>query len=161
MAINLIPLTLAHDEFILKLVNTRGWLRFIGDRKIHNTADAQAYIEKINKGPAFTYWVVTLKDEQAPAGIITFIRRDYLDYPDIGFAFLPEYAGKGHAFEAAQTVINDLIARKVTPHLLATTIAGNERSIALLTKLGFTEEKVLEVNGIPLLIYGRKLQEHG
>jgi ribosomal-protein-alanine N-acetyltransferase len=153
----LLPLTLAYDEFILQLVNTTGWLRFIGDRKIHNTADARAYIEKINNSPAFTYWVVIPNGKQEPAGIITFIQRDYLDYPDIGFAFLPEYAGQGYAFEAAQMVIDDLIGRQVTPHLLATTIAENVRSISLLTNLGFTPEKVLEVNGTELLIYGRGL----
>jgi [ribosomal protein S5]-alanine N-acetyltransferase len=155
--LTLAPLTTAHNVFILELVNTPGWLRFIGDRNVNNVADATAYIEKINNNPAITYWVVTPQQQQEPAGIITYIKRDYLDYPDIGFAFLPQYAGKGYALEAAAVVIDHLAANQVTPHLLATTIAENERSIGLLKKLGFTREKEMDVNGKPLLLFGQRL----
>ena len=34
-------------EFILRLVNTAGWLRFIGDRNIRTAEDARAYVQKI------------------------------------------------------------------------------------------------------------------
>jgi len=33
------------------------------------------------------------------------IKRDYLEHPDIGFAFLPEFTGKGFAFEIADATM--------------------------------------------------------
>ena len=43
-------------EFIHELVNTKGWLQFIGDRNIHSKEAAIAYIDKIKGMPNFYYW---------------------------------------------------------------------------------------------------------
>jgi ribosomal-protein-alanine N-acetyltransferase len=147
-------LTLADDEFILTLLNTPGWLRFIGDRNVRTAEDARAYINKINQNPAFTYWVVKLRYKQTPVGIITFIKRDYLEFPDIGFAFLPAYTKSGYAYEATSVILNYLSKGQLFDHLLAITIPGNIDSIKLLTKLGFELEKETETNGEKLLVYG-------
>ena len=39
-------LTINDHAFIRELVNTEGWLKFIGDRKIYSDEDAIAYIDK-------------------------------------------------------------------------------------------------------------------
>src|SRR5215218_4924840 len=76
--------------FILELVNTEGWLQFIGDRNIHSKDDAIRYIQKIDEAQNFTYWVVRTKETGAPPmGIVSFLKRDYLEHFDLGFAFLP------------------------------------------------------------------------
>jgi ribosomal-protein-alanine N-acetyltransferase len=149
----LTSLTVDKDEFILKLVNTQGWLRFIGDRNIHSANDAKDYISKINQNPIFKYWVVELLKEQIPIGIITFIKRDYLEFHDIGFAFLPEYAKSGYAFEATSVILNYLVGERITEQLLATTVPDNTNSIRLLTKLGFVENQEIEVDDKKLLVY--------
>ena len=146
-------LTLDNDEFILELVNTPGWLRFIGDRNIRSASDAKAYIDKINQNPNLKYWVVELLNGQIPIGIITFIKRDYLEFHDIGFAFLPKYAQSGYAFEATSVILNYLADERITEHLLATTVPDNTSSIRLLTRLGFVQEQVIEVNEEKLLVY--------
>ena len=52
--------------FIVELVNTPGWLRFIGDRNIHTTKEAEDYLIsgslRSYKEDAFGLWRVRLKD---------------------------------------------------------------------------------------------------
>ena len=91
-----------------------------------------------------------LEDKQIAVGIITFIKRDYLEYHDIGFAFLPAYAKQGYAFEAALAVLTNLVKDKEHSTILATTIKENEASIQLLKKLGFTYRNEIK-NGNDLL----------
>lgn len=143
-------LTPIDAEFIFELVNTAAWIKFIGDRNIKTTEDAVNYIHKILSNPDINYWVVKLSDQQIAVGIITFIKRDYLDRHDIGFAFLPAYTKQGYAFEAALAVLTDMIKHKAHSTILATTIKENEASIKLLKKLGFTYQNEIS-NGDDIL----------
>ncbi len=145
------PLTSDDHEFVIKLVNSKGWLQFIGDRNVHSYEDAINYINKINNTPNLTYWVVKTKDQNLPVGIISFLKRSYLDHFDIGFAFLPEYHGKGYAYEAAKEVLS--IAENEYDPILATTIPQNVSSIKLLTRLGFHFDKEIEFEKKTLHVY--------
>jgi RimJ/RimL family protein N-acetyltransferase len=140
-------------DFIFSLVNTDGWLQFIGDRNVRTKDAASAYIRKIMDNPAILYWVVKLQDTQTPVGIITFIQRDYLDHSDIGFAFLPAYNGKGYATEASSVVLNDALNNAKHSTVLATTIPENKKSIQLLEKLGFHFTKEITNQKDLLLLY--------
>ena len=146
-------LTVNDHAFMRELMNTRGWLTFIGNRNIHSDEDAISYINKINGNPDFTYWTVRLKQHDKPIGVITFLKRIYLPHFDIGFAFLPEYFGQGYAFEAAGQVLS--IVKRLPAHatVLATTIPTNSSSIKLLTKLGFSFEKEIEEGDLKLHVY--------
>jgi [ribosomal protein S5]-alanine N-acetyltransferase len=157
----LTSLVLDNDEFILGLVNTPGWLSFIGDRNIRTASDARGYINKINQNPAIKYWVVELGQGKIPIGIITFIKRDYLAFHDIGFAFLPAYAKSGYAFEATSFILKYLAAERIVAHLLATTVPANTDSIRLLAKLGFKPEREIEVVEQKLLVYGLDVELFG
>ena len=55
------PLTLNDDSFILELVNTEGWIKFIGNRNVTSTPEAGAYIQKILENKYISYWVVKIK----------------------------------------------------------------------------------------------------
>lgn len=147
------PLTSNEAEFILALVNTPGWIKFIGDRKVYNLKDAKAYIKKIKKIPTIKYWVVKLKNDDTPIGIVTFIKRDYLIHYDLGFAFLPAYAKKGYALEAASVILNQVSRQYKLSNILATTIKDNINSINLLTKLGFRFDEEIQVADQRLLVY--------
>jgi len=146
-------LTETDAAFILELVNTAGWIRFIGDRNIKNIDDAVNYIRKILSNPSITYWVVTLKETDVPVGLVTFIKRDYLDHPDIGFAFLPAYNNQGLAFEATKEVLNDLLNSGKYPTILATTIPDNIASINLLQKLGLFFSREITYEGLALKLF--------
>lgn len=146
-------LTIQDHPFMRELINTQGWLTFIGDRNIHSDEDAIAYINKINSTPDFTYWMVRLKHADKPIGVISFLKRSYLQHFDIGFAFLPEYCGQGFAYEAAAEVLSILKQVPAYATILATTIPANVSSVKLLTRLGFSFEKEIEEGGNELHVY--------
>ncbi|MBK8698648.1 MAG: GNAT family N-acetyltransferase [Saprospiraceae bacterium] len=146
-----------HAPFILKLVNTEGWLNYIGDRNVHNEQDVLGYIQKIVDMPKSHCWVVSLREGDDPIGIVTLFHRSYLEFNDLGFAFLPAYHGKGYAFEAAHHVMNFILNENNFP-LLATCVAENTRSISLLEKLGFTYVGEVNPEGEGLRVYGVNLK---
>ena len=83
-------------EFVLRLLNTPTWLKFIGDKNVRSLDDAQNYL---SNGPIRSYEEngfglsrVALKSSNTPVGACGLIKRDGLNEPDIGFALLPEYA---------------------------------------------------------------------
>ena len=146
-------LTSDDHEFIMALVNTKGWIKFIGDRNVHSKDDALAYIQRISAMQNLIYWVVRLTENGTPVGIISFIKRTYLDHFDIGFAFLPEFNGNGYAYEAAKGVLAVTGKHPEYSTILATTIPQNLQSIKLLTKLGLHFEKEIEVENEKLHVY--------
>ena len=140
-------------EFVKSLVNSKGWLENIGDRNIHSKNDAITYINKILETENLFYWVVRLKDDNIPVGIISFIKRSYLDHFHLGFALLPDFSNKGYAYEAANAVLQ-MVSKLPEHHIvLATTLSSNKSSIKLLTKLGFRFEKEMEVETVKLHVY--------
>jgi RimJ/RimL family protein N-acetyltransferase len=127
-------------DFIIELLNTPGWLQFIGDRKVKTTSDAINYINntftKAYQTNGFGFWMVELAATKQPIGMCGITKRDGLDGVDIGFAFLPEFNGKGYAFEIAAATLNFVLATFNLPYILAITNPDNFRSIKLLEKIG-------------------------
>ena len=152
-------LTIGDYDFIKDLVNSSGWLENIGDRNIHSKNDAITYIDKILKTENFHYWVVRIKDTKTPIGIITFLKRTYLAGFDLGFAFLPEFSNNGFAHEAAKAVLLMLSGVPEFDKILATTLNSNKNSIKLLTKLGFSFEKEIEIDNAKLHVYTNKVYQ--
>ena len=151
------PLTINDSMFILELVNTPGWLKFIGDRNVRSQEYAIAYINRIINNTEVAYWTVRLKTNLAPIGVITLIKRDYLPYHDLGFAFLPQYSGKGYAYEATKAVIFELSKISFHTVLLAITIKNNQSSIKLLERSGFKFDKIIEIEFEELAVYEYRL----
>ena len=139
------------SQFILELVNTEGWLTFIGDRNVSSESDAVNYIQKIILDSNVSYWVV--QQEADKLGIITLIKREHLPFSDIGFAFLPAYYGKGFAYEAAKAVLEQIIETSGHQSIMATTIPGNQNSIKLIEKLGLMFYKSESINGEESVLY--------
>ncbi|QXV66787.1 GNAT family N-acetyltransferase [Mucilaginibacter sp. 21P] len=151
--LHLTELSVNDHSFIFELVNSPGWLSFIGDRNVRSGTDAIGYIEKVIANPDIQYWTVRLKDGRIPIGIITLIKRPYLDHYDIGFAFLESYMGKGYSAEATQAVLHALPEPLLADKILAITTEANIRSIKLLEKLNFFYETTLEVDNKALRQY--------
>lgn len=147
------PLTTKDKDFIFELVNTPGWLKFIGDRNVRSPEYALEYINRILNNPNATYWTVRIKTDFKAIGVITLIKREYLQHHDIGFAFLPEYSGKGYALEATSAVMQRLVKEETNSVLMAITVKDNFSSIKLLERLGFRFEKMINVEGEELTSY--------
>jgi [ribosomal protein S5]-alanine N-acetyltransferase len=120
---------------------------------VHSKDDAIAYINKILNTQNLFYWVVSIKESNTPIGIISFLKRNYLERFDIGFAFLPQFNGNGYAYEAAKEIL--LVVNKIPEYypVLATTLPKNISSIKLLNKLVLRFEKEIEVENEVLHIY--------
>ena len=87
-----------------------------------------------------------LKEARTSIGICGLIKRDSLEDVDIGFAFLPQYWGKGYAHEAARAVLDygkDVLGLK---RIVAITSIDNESSAKLLGKLGLRFEGLLKLS---------------
>lgn len=142
--IELEPLQANHALFIKSLLNTRGWIHNIGYRHIHTIADASNYIQKIHQAPLTYYWVIKHLPSQQCVGLNTILIRNYLPHADIGFALLPQFMGKGIAFEASQLLLQHQINQSGT--LNGITIPSNTASINLLTKLGMHYKRSIHIN---------------
>jgi len=149
----LAKLNLDDYDFIKSLVNTKGWIENIGNRNIHSENDAKVYINKILGTNDLFYWVVRIKDAKTPIGIISFMKRSYLDDFDIGFAFLPDFNNRGYAYEASKAILSMVSELPEYNIVLATTKSSNKSSIRLLTKLGFRFEKEIEIENEKLHVY--------
>lgn len=140
---------LTDSSFIFKLLNSPTWLQFIGDRGIATLKDAERYIqESLNKSyeqKGYGLYKITLSSNHSSIGLCGFLKRDYLESVDLGFALLPEFEGKGFAFEAAKAImIFGWEELKLSP-ILAITSKENKRSQKLLGKLGFNKKGVLTI----------------
>jgi [ribosomal protein S5]-alanine N-acetyltransferase len=154
-------LTLDDAEFIFRLVNDPLWLRFIGDKNVHDLDGARRYLRE---GPldmyqryGFGMYRVEERASGMPAGMCGLIKRDTLPDVDVGYAFLPEFRGKGYAYEAAAAVLvhgNRVFGLR---RIVAITTPSNETSIRVLEKAGMKFERLLELTpGDPVNLFARE-----
>lgn len=136
---------------VRQLMNEPGWLRFIGDRQIRTKSDALRYLstagalEVTDIGPGFLGLVaVWERDANELVGLLSLLQRDYLDSPDLGFAFFAAHSGRGLAQEASALLIETLEGRSSLSKLHAITVPENTRSVALLERLGFQFRELVE-----------------
>jgi ribosomal-protein-alanine N-acetyltransferase len=137
--------------FIHALVNDPDWLRYIGERNVRSLDDARGYIAN---GPAamfarhgFALFAVERREDGVPIGICGILKRDYLDAPDLGFAFLPAHRSRGYAREAAEATLAWGLEAHGIRRMLATTALDNDASVRLLEKLGFRFERTARMPG--------------
>jgi len=162
-------LALRHAElddacFIVELLNEPGWLRYIGDKAVHSIADAHRYLET---GPldmyrrlGFGLYLVQRKSDSASIGLCGLIKRDALEFVDIGFAFLARVGGQGYAIEAATAMV--LHAQKLgLQRLMAITTLDNHASQKVLRKLGMRYERQMRMpnESEPLSVYAMDLEK--
>jgi RimJ/RimL family protein N-acetyltransferase len=149
--------------FILKLLNDPDWLKFIGDKGVRNLDDARNYI--LN-GPIKSYnqfgfglFLTKLKEDDVPIGICGLLKREYLEEIDIGFAFLPQFRGKGYAVESAIAVLEYGKTTFGLKKIVAITQPDNIRSIQVLEKIGLEFQKITQLpdDDQELELYGRDL----
>jgi [ribosomal protein S5]-alanine N-acetyltransferase len=143
-------LTLDDAAFIIKLVNSPGWLQYIGDRNVKTLEDARRYLEN---GPMRSYeqwgfglYRVAVKNTNTAIGMCGLIKREGLADIDIGFALLPAYAGQGYAYEAAAAVLSYGKTQLGLQRIVAICMVDNTPSIKLLQKLGLRFEKMIRLN---------------
>ena len=150
-------------DFFYKLVNDPDWLRYIGDKHIHDLKDARNYIKNVSmvsyEQYGFGPYLVKLREDQTRIGISGLFQRDYLDHPDVGFAFLPAYRNRGYATESAAAVLNYGYDSLNLTIILAITSRDNDSSARVLEKIGLQFQKIIKTSkddpGSKLFVHNR------
>jgi RimJ/RimL family protein N-acetyltransferase len=142
-------------HFMHELMNTADWIEFIGNRNIVDINAASEYIKKVENSNDINFWVILPMLESKPVGVVTIIKKEYLDFPDIGFALLPAFYQRGYAYNAAKILLSNYFIHSNFIKILATSLKHNLRSIGLLTKLGFKYEKEIIHEGETMNVYSR------
>ncbi len=136
-------------DFIIELLNDPSFIQNIGNRNVYTVEDAQKYI--LN-GPVTSYdkngfglCRVILKETGESIGMCGLIKRDQLDDVDLGYAFLPQFWGKGYALEAAKVTLEHGWQTVGLKRIVAITDPANTPSNRVLEKLGFAFERIVKI----------------
>lgn len=121
-------------------MNSPGWLQNIGDRGVYTERDAINYIfnritpqlEQLGYGN----YTIIRKSDGEKIGSCGLYDRDGIDGIDIGFALLPQFFGKGYAFEAVNELKNLAFNEFHLNEIHAITDKENLPSQQLLKKIG-------------------------
>ena len=145
-------------EFVFELLNTPKFIKYIGDRGVRSVEQARDFIEnryrRSYQDHGFGLYAVDVKADSIQVGICGFVKRDTLPEPDLGFAFLPQFEGRGFGFESADAVLRYGRVDLGITTVLAITSPDNEISGKLLEKLGFRFERLIEMpDGEVLRLY--------
>ena len=127
---------------MLAVWNDAAFVQHVGDRGIRSVEQASTAIVE---GPLAMYrrygygpYKIALKQDGRALGVCGLFKRECLDDPDLGYAVLPDYRGKGYAVEAARRVMTAAAQEFALPRLAALISPDNRASILLIEKLGFT-----------------------
>lgn len=157
-------------EFIFELLNSPKFLAYIGDRGVRSISEAASFIDERYRESyrlnGFGLYLVELREKDSPTipgpsgpavGLCGFVKRDNLPGPDIGFAFLPEYEGKGYGTESARAMLEYGHETLGFSRVLAITTPDNDASGKLLIKLGFKFDRFVESDGESLKLFAADL----
>lgn len=143
------PISVEDSQLIFELYNSPKFIKFIGDRNIRNLQDAENYIkerflpqlERLGFG---NYLIIRKSDGKKMGGVGVF-ERDGLDVHDIGFSFLPEFEGKGYAYESASILLETVCKEFGLTKISAITTKQNFSSQKLIEKLGLKFQKTVRL----------------
>jgi len=134
---------------MLAVWNDPAFMRYVADRGVRTLEQARAALEA---GPLRLYaeygygpFRVRRRVDDTDMGICGLFRREGLDEPDIGFAILPEFCGRGFAFEASVAVLHHARDALELPCVTAIVSPQNDASIGLLEKLGLQYERPIRM----------------
>jgi RimJ/RimL family protein N-acetyltransferase len=127
--------------FYFELFSDKDWIKFISDKKLKSVEETEVYLRDIAfkniQKNSFGFFTVILKETSESIGVSTILKRENLEFIDIGYGFLPKGRGKGYAIEATQLIIDYVKTKFKQEKVLAFTKPENIDSQKLLTKLHF------------------------
>lgn len=151
--LHLRPANTEDAAFILKLLNTPKWLQYIGDRNVTSLEAAEKYINERMlpqlERLGFGNYTVIRKVDGVKLGCCGIYDRKGLEGVDIGFSFLPEFEGKGYAYESAACLKEAAFSVFNLKKIGAITLEENTASRKLLEKLGLEFSKMIQFGEDP------------
>ncbi|OOE47607.1 GNAT family N-acetyltransferase [Salinivibrio kushneri] len=149
--LNVRQFTLDDAPFIVGLLNDASFIRYIADKKVRTEQDATEFLRH---GPLASYQahgfglnLVERREDGEPIGMCGVLKRDELECPDLGYAFLSRYTEQGYATEAAEAVLEATLLASGLTTVQAVTLPDNQPSNRLLEKLGFRLQSQIMLYG--------------
>ena len=143
-------MSLDDAAFIVDLLTDPEFMRFVGDRGVKTIEDARHYIAS---GPLASYeshgfglFIVEQKGSGLPVGICGLLKRPALSEVDIGFAFLPQYRGRGYASESTAATVRFGRATLGIERIVAIANPENAASVRILAKLGLRFARMITLS---------------
>jgi ribosomal-protein-alanine N-acetyltransferase len=143
-------LTANDAPFVLELLTEPGFKENIGDRGVRDLEGAIGYVERTRAGydlNGFGLWRVDLKATGEAIGICGLVKRDGLEHPDVGYALLERFWGRGYASEVAEATLAYGRGTLGLKTVVAITAPKNKGSIAVLEKIGMTFAGMIRLPG--------------
>jgi ribosomal-protein-alanine N-acetyltransferase len=85
-------------------------------------------------------WAVARLVDDAFLGFTGLARLAYLEQPEVGWRFVPSAWGHGYATEAAEAALAFGFGELGIPEIVSVTTVANERSRAVMRRLGMTRD---------------------
>ena len=143
------PMSTEDAPFLLELLNSPKWIKYVGDRNVHTIEEAANYINTKMKPQlkklGFSNYTVIRKTDKVKLGSCGLYDREGIEGVDIGFAFLPQYEKMGYAFESAGKIKEVGFSQFNLKLINAITTKENKDSQKLLKKLGLKYIKTINI----------------
>lgn len=137
-------------EFVFRLLPDPEVMEGIGYRGVETLEDARRFIRRgpwtNQPRPGLGHFLVEEKASGEPTGTCGLLYRDNLDVIDVGFAFLPEFWGRGYATEAAGAMLDHGRRTLGIERIVGLTSPDNAGSIRVLEKLGMSFEREVKMS---------------
>lgn len=144
-------LTLEDADLVLSVWNDPAFVKHVGDRGIRTLEEARATLVdgafQMYENHGYGPFRVAIRENDQALGTCGLFRREGVEDPDIGWGILPEYCGKGFAYEAACAVRDFGFKEVGLTRLVAFISAENVPSIGLAKKLGLRYERMTRLVG--------------
>ncbi len=145
-------------EFVADMQTNEGVQRYKG-------GVCGSYIEtlsilKNNKNPLKNYFIVLLKSENNPIGLVLFIENEYIKEREVSIGFIPSYCGKGYGPESLSAVREWWLNENKVNYMFATVRPDNEHSISMLEKVNFVYVKKYKDNFKPEQLLYKYVREN-
>lgn len=149
--LSLREMTRADAPVLLEILNEPAFIEFVADRGVRTEADAVKFMEEkflsSYKQFGFGFYIVELKETGTPIGMCGLIKREIMEDVDIGFSIFERFWGHGYATEAARALLQHGRTTLRLPRIVAITAPHNDRSAAVLQKIGLRFEKMIKLPG--------------
>ncbi|WP_282149568.1 GNAT family N-acetyltransferase [Vibrio diabolicus] len=133
--LKLTPVALEDIEIYTKLLTCEVTTRYLPDGKPFSLEYIENYVpEKVGRWEkGFGTFIISLKDDPiVKIGYAGVEQIPNTKFSDIRYGLLPEFQGKGYAFEASKAVLNFTLETGIVSEVYGVAVIKNRASISLL-----------------------------
>lgn len=158
--LSLREMTEADLDFLYELQRDQeaaGFLDALGCDREEELQKLAAYRKQMYGFYGFGIWIVEEKESGRSVGRAGLQMRDGFEEPELGFAVLKEYRGRGYAKEACRAVLHYAAEELELKRVRAVADRENIKSQRLCEKLGFAVDNTAEMDGRMCIFYSRRV----